>query len=226
MISSPSLNYTQGYSHQNSYKTSGSRSSYGHGGGRGDFSNRGAGRGGGDSNRGRGGGQFANFQCQICLKYGHIANVCHFRFDMNFQPHESLIFFDPTTFQPIPYSIGSARASNTWINPNSKAAIPDPSQPSVMLTNSSSHGSGPAGSTWIPNSGASFHVTGESHNIKQFTHFDGPDQIFIGNGESLSISSVGYSSFVSPNDVGITFNLYKLIHVPSILKNLLSESVC
>ena len=44
-----------------------------------------------------GGGRFANFQCQICLKYGHTTNVCHFRSDMNFQPHESLTFVDPTT---------------------------------------------------------------------------------------------------------------------------------
>ena len=57
-----------------------------------------------------------------------------------------------------------------------------------MLIISSSHGNGSASSTWISDSGASFHVTGESQNIKQFTHFDGPDQIFIGNGEALSIS--------------------------------------
>ena len=97
VISSASLNYTQGYSHQNSYKTCG-------------------------SGRGSGGGRFANFQCQICLKYGHTANVFHFRFDMNFQP------YDPTTLQPIPYSIGSVKASNTWVNPNSKVVVPGPSQ--------------------------------------------------------------------------------------------------
>ena len=64
-----------------------------------------------------------------------------------------------------------------------------------MLTNSSSHGNDASGSTWIPDSGASFHVTGDSQNIKQFTHFDGPEQIFIGNGEGLSISNTGSSSF-------------------------------
>jgi len=93
-----------------------------------------------------------------------------------------------------------------------------------MLTNSSSCGNGPDGSTWIPDFGASFHVTGESQNINQFTHFDRPDQIFISNGEGLSISSVGSSSFVSSNDAHITFKLHKLLHVPSISKNLLSVS--
>jgi len=45
----------------------------------------------------------------------------------------------------------------------------------VLYSNFSSHGNGPAGSTWIPDSGANFHVTGDSENIKQFPHFDGPD---------------------------------------------------
>jgi len=93
-----------------------------------------------------------------------------------------------------------------------------------MLTSSTSQGNGQASTTWIPDSGVSFHVTGDSQNIKQFTHFDGPDQIFISRGEGLSISNIGSSSFISPNDVGITLELHKLLHVPSILKNLLSVS--
>jgi len=105
------LNYTQGYSHSNSYKSGGS------GGSRGAYVRGNGGRGNPSD---RGGGRFANFQCQICLKYGHTANIYHFRSDMNFQPHESLTFFDPATLQPIPYSSSSTRSSNTWINPNSK----------------------------------------------------------------------------------------------------------
>jgi len=72
-------------------------------------------------------------------------------------------------------------------------------QPSAMLTNSDSHGNDQVRSTWIPDSGASFHVTGEPQHIKQFAHFDGPHQIFIGN-EGLYISSTGSSSFVPPYD--------------------------
>ena len=126
--------------------------------------------------------------------------------------------------QPIPYSTGPPRTSNTWVNPNSKSTDSGHSQPSTMLTNSTSHGTGPTGSTWIPDSGANFHVTGDSQNIKQFTHFDGPNQIFMGNGEGLSIYKTGSSTFISPIDTGITFKLHKLLHVPSILKNLLSVS--
>ena len=83
----------QGYLYPNTYKkigdSGGSRGAYGPGGSRGAFSDRGAGRGGGGSNRGRGGERFANFQCQICLKFGHTANVFHFRSDVTFHPHES-----------------------------------------------------------------------------------------------------------------------------------------
>ena len=104
MMNSASINYTQGYLYPNTYKTGdsgGSRDAYGCGGSRGAFSDCGAGHGGGGSGRGHGGGRFANFQCQICLKFGHTANVCHFRFDVTFHPQESLTFFDPTTLPEV-----------------------------------------------------------------------------------------------------------------------------
>ena len=97
MINFASLNYTQGYSHLNTNKNGGYQDSYGRDGGYGTFSDQSTGHGGGSSGRGRNGGQFAIFQCQICLKYGHIANVCHFRTDVSFHPHDSLTFFYPTT---------------------------------------------------------------------------------------------------------------------------------
>ena len=209
MLVSLSINYAQGYSYGSSSKatdSSGFRGSYDRGnGGRNTSFYRGGGCGG--SGKGCSGGRFANFRCQICLKYGHTTNVCHFRFDMNFQPHESLTFVDPTTLQPIPYLIASGRTSNTWVNPNSKPVAQSSNQPSVMLTNSTPQGNGQTSSAWIPNSGASFHVIGESQHIKQLSHFDGPDQIFIGNGEGLSISNIGSSSFLSPMTLILLSNL-------------------
>ena len=55
----------------------------------------------------------------------------------------------------------------------------------------------PNSTTWIPDSGASsasFHVTGESQNIQQLGPFEGPNQIYIGNGQGLSIKSSGYTT--------------------------------
>nr|KYP50090.1 Retrovirus-related Pol polyprotein from transposon TNT 1-94 [Cajanus cajan] len=77
-------------------------------------------------------------------------------------------------------------------------------------------------SSWIPDSGASFHVTGEPQNIHQLEHFDGPDQIFIGNGQGLQINGFGSSFFVSPINSQFKFQLNNLLHVPLITKNLLS----
>ena len=86
LLVSLSINYTQGYSYESSSKANDSssfRGSYGRGnGGRNALFDRGGGRGG--SRKGHSGGRFANFQCLICLKYGHTANVFHFRSNMNF----------------------------------------------------------------------------------------------------------------------------------------------
>nr|KYP59280.1 hypothetical protein KK1_014712 [Cajanus cajan] len=83
---SPSINYTQGYSRGSISGES--------------FRDRGGGhsgrRGGRCSGRGRG-GRFANFQCQICFKYGHTTNVCFYRADVNYQLAKSLVLYDPTT---------------------------------------------------------------------------------------------------------------------------------
>jgi len=96
------------------------------------------------------------------------------------------------------------------------------SQPSAMLVNSENQD--PNSTTWIPDSGASFHVTEESQNIQQLGPFEGPDQIYIGNGQGLSIKSSCYTKFVSPINPRISLSLKQLLHVPVITKNLISVS--
>lgn len=81
-----------------------------------------------------------------------------------------------------------------------------------------------ANTSWIQNFGGSFHVTSEPLNIKQLQQFERPNHVFIGNGASLSISRVHSSSFLSPYDSRVLFQLKHLLHVPSITKNLLSVS--
>ena len=88
----PSINLTQvnpnspspfgSDSYAASNKSSQQYDSFGHG----SF-NRGDRCGGGGGSRGRGGGHFANFQCQVCYKYGHTASVCHYRLDHGCQPN-------------------------------------------------------------------------------------------------------------------------------------------
>ena len=94
-----------------------------------------------------------------------------------------------------------------------------------MITNvPSTSGSSSASTTWFPESGASFHVTGDATNIHESLSFDGPEQIFIGNGQGLDIHSSGSSVFSSPIKPQITLTLNHLLHVPTITKNLISVS--
>ena len=51
----------------------------------------------------------------------------------------------------------------------------------------------PDNSSWIPDSGASFHVTGNSQNIQQLNHFEGLDQIYTDNDECLKVLGSGSS---------------------------------
>jgi len=97
---SPSINYTQGYVLPNSNDTrTCNNSSGGYGRGSEGRGNNG-GRHGDGNGRGRG-GRFVNFQCQICLKYGHTTNICFYRADSNYLPRESLVLYDPQTLQPV-----------------------------------------------------------------------------------------------------------------------------
>jgi len=79
-------------------------------------------------------------------------------------------------------------------------------------------------SNWYPDSGASHHVTSNVENIQQCAPFEGPDQVIIGNGQGLPIRSIGSSTFISPTNNTTNLLLSKLLHVPTISKNLLSIS--
>jgi histone deacetylase 1/2 len=77
---------------------------------------------------------------------------------------------------------------------------------------------------WYPNSGASYHVTADARNIQEQSPFTTTDQIFMGNGQSLSILANGSSVFTPPNHTQTKLTLNNLLHVPTITKNLISVS--
>jgi len=78
--------------------------------------------------------------------------------------------------------------------------------------------------TWILDSSASFHVPGESQNIQQLESFENPNQIYIGNGQGLSVQSSCFTKICSPLNSSFPLALNKLLHVPSVTKNLISVS--
>jgi len=79
-------------------------------------------------------------------------------------------------------------------------------------------------STWFPDLGALYHVTADQNNIRQLGSFEGPDQIYRGNGHGLHISSSSSSYFQSPIKSNVSLSLHNLLHVPCITKNLISVS--
>lgn len=77
--------------------------------------------------------------------------------------------------------------------------------------------------SWYPDSGATHHITPDSNNLVSNATYTGNAQVHIGDGTSLPIRSIGFSSFPSAFNSKI-FSLKHLLYVPSIKKNLLSVS--
>lgn len=98
--------------------------------------------------------------------------------------------------------------------------MPPARPPMAYIANSSATPS----QFWYADSGASHHVTADSHNLLDATNLGGQNHLFVGNGQGLHISSIGTNSFTSPLNSNVQLSLNHLLHVPSITKNLLSVS--
>jgi histone deacetylase 1/2 len=70
--------------------------------------------------------------------------------------------------------------------------------------------------SWYPDSGASHHLTFNPNNLAYRIPYQGQDQVTMGNGQGVSINSLGYSQFKSPNNPNVHFKLDELLHVRNI----------
>lgn len=80
---------------------------------------------------------------------------------------------------------------------------------------------------WYPDSGASHHVTNDIQNIQNIqkqNSFEGPNHIFVGNGQGLFINAKGSTHLLSPTSHDTKLVLNNLLYDPSITKNLVSVS--
>lgn len=77
---------------------------------------------------------------------------------------------------------------------------------------------------WFPDSGASHHVTANPKMLGNKVDIDGASTIYMGNGQGISIKSIGSSTFTSPMQPHTLLTLKNLLLVPNITKNLLSVS--
>ncbi|CAJ2657636.1 unnamed protein product [Trifolium pratense] len=173
--------------------------------------NRGRGRGKG---RGRGRGKTQNapstgkVQCQICGKSNHDAAICWYRYEPPPSKPKGRGHNAGNTSRPLHY--------NPYPRPTAHLAIPQfyntPDMDSVFTA------------SWYPDSGASHHLTFNPNNIGYRMPYYGHDQVLMGNGQGVSINSLGHSNFYSPYDPNVQLKLNDLLHVPHISKNLLSVS--
>lgn len=77
---------------------------------------------------------------------------------------------------------------------------------------------------WYPDSGATHHITLDPQHLTQYSNYAGSEQVHMGNGQGLTISSIGTSQFSSPFNSVVVLKLNDLLLVPSITKNLVSVS--
>ena len=204
------------------YPNSGSRGS--------NFRGRGF-RGGRSRGRsGRGGGR-GYIQCQICFKTGHDASICYHRFSGS-PTYEgygaSNVYGASGMVGPPPNVWMQGMQRNSSVGNPYRAQYPAPSgnqRPAAPqayfagFDNSNSFSN-----VWYPDSGATNHVTPDASHLMDSVPFSGADQVHIGNGQGLPISSIGSMHFTSPFEPHTTLSLHNLLLVPSITKNLVSVS--
>jgi hypothetical protein len=79
--------------------------------------------------------------------------------------------------------------------------------------------SGNSNPNWYPDSGATHHLTFDLSNLNISSEdYTGSNQVHMGNGIDLSIHHIDDTLLSSPN---ASFLLHNMLHVPSIMKNLL-----
>ncbi|GAB2267038.1 hypothetical protein Dimus_037931 [Dionaea muscipula] len=168
---------------------------------RGGGSHHGGGRSRGRGGRGRGNDRSGGYPpCQLCRQYGHPAARCPHRFDHHYQtPIPSFSSPIVQTYQ-IPQHLNPTAALHTG-----PGLLPSPPISSAF-------------SSWYPDSRATHHMTSDIGSFLNYASYPGSDHVTVGNGASLQISNIG-TSRLSPHLI-----LNNVLHVPGILKNLLSIS--
>jgi len=175
---------------------------------------------------GRFGGR-SNVQCQICSKTGHDASYCHYCFSAPQYDYYSP-YGSPGGYGAPPnvwmQNMSRPQHSGQFLRPptQSQAGNQRGQAPQAFLTGSDPHNS--FNNVWYPDSGATHHVTPDASNLMDSMSLSGSDQVHIGNGQGLAITSVGSLQFTSPLHPQTTLKLNNFLLVPSITKNLVSVS--
>lgn len=87
------------------------------------------------------------------------------------------------------------------------------------------HGDGSYDNSWYPDSGATNYVTFDLNNLNIGSKYKGAERVQMRNGAGLIISNFGSSTLTTlDKHSSHSFLLNNLLHVPNIIKNLMSVS--
>lgn len=78
------------------------------------------------------------------------------------------------------------------------------------------------GPVWIPDSGATGHMTNDSAILEDTEEYEGAEQVMLGHGKLLPINLTSSSKIHTSGTSNASFNLINVLFVPSIKYNLLS----
>ncbi|XP_019155032.1 PREDICTED: uncharacterized protein LOC109151886 [Ipomoea nil] len=98
---------------------------------------------------------------------------------------------------------------------------PPPSAHVAVVGGGSAPASSPSVTTWLPDTGASMHVTPDSSMLTQSEEYHGDDVLRVGDGTGLAISRVGHAAIPSVNKA---LKVSNILHVPELSASLLSVS--
>jgi histone deacetylase 1/2 len=113
--------------------------------------------------------------CQICGRSNHYAIGCWY-------------MYDPNAMRPNQRSYNAGQASrpptfNPYMRPTANLAMPQFYSPLADMDALSS-------ASWYPDSGASHHLTFNPNNLAYRIPYNGNEQVMMGNGQGVSISSL------------------------------------
>jgi hypothetical protein len=120
-------------------------------------------------------------------------------------PHPATPQAYHTTAAPLFQSAPSSSSTPTWDNSALIAALN-----SLALQQGG----------WVMDSGASSHITNDDGNFSSSVTLSPPYFVTIGNDSNIPIASSGHVTFSSPT--GHSFKLNNVLHVPHLIRNLLS----
>lgn len=153
--------------------------------------------------------------CRYCKAEGHLIENCKIRPPKN-RNHRA--YMASSTSLPEP------AGTNTQNSGQSLHSTPSPDliQQVIQALQASNFGKTNTHNSWIIDSGASHHMTGDSDVFHSSVPCDKQKNIMFANGDSLPVNRIGSLKLDLPNSGSIT--LSNVLYVPKLSANLISVS--